>query len=168
MYDPFMPSASPGTRVLPAREGSLADINRLITRSKAHWKWPEGYLQRALPLHEITPTYLRDNCCFEVLSGADDLLGFVSLVQLESRVVIDNLWVEPEHIRRGIGRAACDHLFRIAQERGWAALWVLPDPPAEGFYRRLGFSDTGERVPSRVSGGPIFSVYRRAIEGNHG
>ena len=36
----------------------------------------------------------------------------------------------------------------------------LPDPPAEGFYLRLGFVGTGERVPSRVPGGPLFSVYR--------
>jgi len=36
----------------------------------------------------------------------------------------------------------------------------LPDPPAEGFYSRLGFVGTGEQVPSRVHGGPLFSVYR--------
>jgi len=36
----------------------------------------------------------------------------------------------------------------------------LPDPPAEGFYSLLGFVGTGEQVPSRVPGGPLFSVYR--------
>jgi hypothetical protein len=36
----------------------------------------------------------------------------------------------------------------------------MPDPPAEGFYKHLGFVDTGERVLSRVPDGPLFSVYR--------
>jgi hypothetical protein len=39
-------------------------------------------------------------------------------------------------------------------------LWVLPDPPSEQFYQRMGFCDTGERVNSRVVNGPVFSVYR--------
>lgn len=37
---------------------------------------------------------------------------------------------------------------------------MLPDPPSEGFYLRMGFEDSGKRVPSRVPGGPLFSVYR--------
>jgi ribosomal protein S18 acetylase RimI-like enzyme len=151
--------------MVPARENSLSEVNRLIARSKSYWPWPAGYLEKALPLQEITTTYLRGNRCFEVISNAGDLLAFVSVVETDARVVIDNLWVAPERIRRGIGRMACNHIIRLAQERGWPRLWVLPDPPAEGFYRALGFSDTGERVPSRVSGGPVFSVYCRPVEG---
>jgi hypothetical protein len=39
-------------------------------------------------------------------------------------------------------------------------LWVVSDAPAEGFYRKVGFVDTGERVP----GGPVFSVYRVQLQ----
>lgn len=82
----------------------------------------------------------------------------------DAKVVLDNLWVTPERIGQGIGRQACEYLFRLARERGWTPLWVLPDPYAEGFYVKLGFSDTGERVPSRVPGGPVFSWFRCWIE----
>jgi GNAT superfamily N-acetyltransferase len=78
----------------------------------------------------------------------------------DARVVLDNLWVTPEQIGKGIGRRACERVFQLAREQGRPELWVLPDPPAEGFYVKMGFSDTGERVPSRVPGGPIFSTYR--------
>jgi len=50
---------------------------------------------------------------------------------------------------------ACVDVFQVAREKEWADLWVLPDPPSAGFYLKVGFSDTGERVPSRVPGGPI-------------
>jgi len=111
-------------------------------------------------LHNISSAYLRSNHCFEVLDARDQLIAFFSVVVGDARVVLDNLWVTPELIGNGIGRRACEHVFQLARERGWTELWVLPDPPAVGFYVKMGFSDTGERVPSRVPGGPIFSTYR--------
>jgi GNAT superfamily N-acetyltransferase len=148
-----------GTRIIAAREGSLVAINTLIARSKAHWNWPAGYLEKALPLHALRATYLRDNYCFEVLGARDELLAFFSVVSSDARIVLDNLWVQPELIGRGIGRRACEHIVRMARALDWSELRVLPDPPAEGFYLKAGFFDTGERVPSRVPGGPVFSVY---------
>jgi GNAT superfamily N-acetyltransferase len=146
--------------IVDAKEQSLADINGLIARSKAHWSWPREYLKEALPLHRISLAYVRGNHCFEVLDAHDRLIAFFSVVVNDTRVVLDNLWVTPELIGKGIGRRACEHVFRLARERGWTELWVLPDPPAEGFYVKAGFLDTGERVPSRVPGGPVFSTYR--------
>jgi GNAT superfamily N-acetyltransferase len=146
--------------MVDAGEQSLAEINELIARSKAHWSWPQGYLEMALPLHTITPEYLRSNHCFEVLDAHNKLIAFVSIVVGSARVVLDNLWVTPELIGNGIGRRTCGRVFQLAREQGWTELWVLPDPQAEGFYVKMGFSDIGEQVPSRVSGGPIFSVYR--------
>jgi len=147
-------------RIIPAREESLARINDLIVRSKSYWNWPADYLKKTLPLHEIEPSYLRRNQCFELLDVTDQLAAFFAVAVNDARVVLDNLWVRPDLIGKGIGRQACEHVFRLAREYGSSDLWVIPDPPAEGFYEKMGFSDTGERVPSRVPGGPVFSVYR--------
>jgi GNAT superfamily N-acetyltransferase len=147
-------------RIVPAREQCLPEINALIARSKAYWRWPQGYLENALPLHRLSGAYIRRNQCFEIRDAADALVAFFSLAESDARVVLDNLWVSPEMTGKGIGRRACDYIFRLARHRGWTELWVLPDPPAEGFYLKAGFSDTGERVPSRVPDGPVFSVFR--------
>ena len=146
-----------------AREESLAAINSLIARSKAYWNWPAAYLERAIPMHQVSPAYLRANRCFEVLHPRGDLVAFYALVESDARMVLDNLWVIPELIGQGIGRWACEHAIRLARDVGREALWVLPEPPAEGFYRHLGFADTGERMPSRVPGGPVYSVYRLGL-----
>jgi GNAT superfamily N-acetyltransferase len=148
------------SRIIHAREESLADINGLSKRSKAHWSWPEGYLDKALPLQKISPAYVRSNHCFEVLDARDRLIAFFAVAVSDARVLLDNLWVTPNLIGNGIGRRACEHVFRLAREQGCTQLWVLPDPPAEGFYLKMGFIDTGERVSSRVPGGPLFCVYR--------
>ena len=86
------------TRIVNAREQSLAEINRLIARSKSNWNWPKGYLDSALPLHRVNSVYLRSNHCFEVLDALDNLIAFFSVVVGEARVVLDNLWVTPELI----------------------------------------------------------------------
>jgi hypothetical protein len=46
-----MVSTPTGIRIIGAREQSLAEINALIARAKAHWRWPTGYLEQELPLH---------------------------------------------------------------------------------------------------------------------
>lgn len=151
-------------RITMAKEASLPTINALIARSKAHWDWPPDYMARALPLHMITLDYLRANDCYQVSTADGVLVAFFALAHVGARMLLDNLWVEPEWIGRGIGRRGCEHACQIARERQCRTLWVVPDPPAEGFYVRVGFSDSGERVASRVPGGPIFSVYRMSLE----
>lgn len=167
LYDALMTELSDEITFVPARESSLDDVNRLIARSKAYWDWPEEYLSRAIPLHRVTSSYLSSNRCFEVVTQDGALVAFLSVIESEGRATIDNLWVVPEHIRCGIGTTALHFVFELARAHGWRQLWVVPDPPAEGFYRAFGFSDTGERVPSRVSGGPVFSVYSMLIAGAH-
>jgi GNAT superfamily N-acetyltransferase len=94
----------------------------------------------------------------------EQLAAFFAVVTRGTNLVLDNLWVRPDLIGKGVGRRACEHVFRWARERDCKEVWVVPDPPAAGFYEEMGFSDTGERVPSRVPGGPVFSVYRLRLE----
>ena len=125
-------------RIIRAREESLARINDLIARSKSYWGWPAEYLEKALRLHKIEPSYLRSNQCFELLDVTDELAAFLAVAISDAKVVLDNLWVRPDLIGKGVGRQACEHVFRLAREHEWTELWVLPDHPAIGFYEKMG------------------------------
>ena len=150
--------------VLCAREKNLARINELIARSKSHWDWPADYLERALRLLRVLPGHLERTHSFEVWAAqTSTLVAFFSLDASGSQPLLENLWVEPRYLGRGIGTFACKHIFRFASQKGWTEISVMPDPPSEGFYAELGFVDTGERMPSRVPGGPVFAVYRIRI-----
>lgn len=156
-----MPAVICEWRIEPARDSSLAKINALIARSKSYWPYPSDYLAQALPLLSITQAYLTQNECVEVRLG-EELVAFASLATQHGGTVLEleHLWVDPRFIGRGAGSFACRHLMARARERGCSHLHVLPDPPAKGFYEKLGFVDTGDRVPSRVPTGPDFSVLR--------
>jgi len=146
--------------ICPAPPTRLAEINDVIARSKAHWPWPDQYLSAALPLLRISEDYLDRNPSVVALGSDDAILAFGSLATDGGQTYLDNLWVRPDRIGLGLGRHLCDYLLDCAREHDFEALWVLPDPPAEGFYLKRGFLDTGERVPSRIAGGPVFSLLR--------
>lgn len=59
-------------------------------------------------------------------------------------VEIDALFVAPEAIATGVGRALWDHLAGAARAQGATCLIVESDPNAVGFYQRMGAQATGQ------------------------
>ena len=57
---------------------------------------------------------------------------------------LDGLFFEPDLWRRGLGRALIADALATASAAGAAAIETVANPRAEGFYRRLGFTVTGQ------------------------
>ncbi len=78
---------------------------------------------------------------------------------------LEDLFVKPQHRRRGYGKALLLHVARIAQERGcgrfeWAALdW---NTPAWEFYRALGAVPLEDWTMFRVTGETLEKLARGA------
>jgi len=78
---------------------------------------------------------------------------------------LEDLFVKPEHRRRGYGKALLLHVARIAHERGcgrfeWAALdW---NTPAWEFYRALGAMPLEDWTMFRVTGETLEKLARNA------
>lgn len=148
-------------KIVRARTSSIATINAVICASKSVWDYSADYLREALPLLQIDETYLTENITFEILDKDDQTIGFFAITEKDGDRYIDHLWIKPSHLRVGTGRMACEFIFQLADKKGWNRLFVLPDPPARGFYENLGFENTGQSIASRVTDGPIFYLYRK-------
>ena len=72
-----------------------------------------------------------------VATIAGALAGFASLKGAD---VIDMLYVDPHHARRGVGAALIDALARIAQSRGLARLTSEVSDTARPLFERQGFA----------------------------
>lgn len=152
-------------RAVAASTARLERYNALIARSKAHWTWPSGYLEPALERLRVTPDYLAHATGLEILlNGA--LVGFCAVKLTDDGILLDHLWMEPDHIGRGVGAFAVDRVVAMAKGAGLTQIEVWPDPAAEGFYLRQGFLTTGERLPSRIIGGPDFRRFVLRVEGD--
>ena len=136
-------------------EDQIPLINSIIDRSKRYWDYIEAYLQAAIPLIQIDISWLQKHLGYSIFDN-NELVGFLGVEQEENTWTLDHLWVAPHKIRCGLGKKAIDFIVSEAQKFHIAKIFLLPDPPAEGFYLRLGAQLTGKVVQSRVKDGPLF------------
>jgi GNAT superfamily N-acetyltransferase len=76
-------------------------------------------------------------------------------------IYLEDLFVEPEHRGKGIGRALLGRLAEIAVERDCGRLeWAVLDwnKDAIGFYERLGAKPNDEWTVYRLAGEPLRSL----------
>lgn len=130
-------------------------------RSKAHWGYSTDFLERAAP--ELT------------VSEQDIADGKVSVAELDKRPVgfsvldladppeLVALFVEPDVIGKGLGRALLSHALEQAQSAGVECLLIESDPNAERFYRGHGAAAVGQRTSSTT--GRQLTLLRLAVSG---
>jgi GNAT superfamily N-acetyltransferase len=70
-------------------------------------------------------------------------VGMAVLLDEGDHLELDGLFVEPDHWRRGIGRALVTEVTHRARRQGLSLL-VTADAAARGFYERCGFTLEGE------------------------
>jgi ribosomal protein S18 acetylase RimI-like enzyme len=128
-----------------ARADEALALEALQRRSSDVW---EEY-REALAAHPdaITPPHeaIAEGRVRVAVDGSDRPLGFSVVLPVENgRCELDDLFVEPEQMRAGIGRMLVDDLAVRARAAGASHVDVIANPNALGFYERLGFEVTGE------------------------
>jgi RimJ/RimL family protein N-acetyltransferase/ribosomal protein S18 acetylase RimI-like enzyme len=74
---------------------------------------------------------------FATWAEAAGTLGTTGIMELE------DLFVDPDYMRRGIAMALVDRIAEVLRARGAERLEVTANPHAMGFYRAAGFTDCG-------------------------
>ena len=79
-----------------------------------------------------------------VATKADDIVGFATTVLVDGVLDLQDLFVDPDWMRHGIGRHLVRDAAAIAAERGFEGIAVTANPHAFFFYDALGFVAGGE------------------------
>lgn len=145
-------------RIRPARADEAAALTELSLRSKAVWGYPPSFMARCRAAMTLKAEAIERRPHY-VAEADRTLLGFYGLEPEEDGVGLDYLFVAPEAIGQGVGRALWEHAVATAQRLGHACLVVVSDPNAEGFYRRMGARPAGAR-PSELQPGRYLPVLR--------
>lgn len=138
------------TVIRRARPGEAAALTAIAHAAKRHWGYPEAWIARWRDALTATPAYIRGHPVF--VAAEDDIpRGFHALSMRETDAVLDHLWVAPERMGRGLGRALFRHAMETARAQGATRLEIDSDRHAEAFYLRMGARRIGE-VPADVDG----------------
>jgi len=128
-------------RVHPEETDQLTQI---ALSAKRYWGYSEHWMEVWTPLLTFDAQYFEAN-----ESWAAEIehhpIAFYTLLDREGIAWLENLWVTPVYIGKGIGKILFQHAVEIALERGYKLLQLEADPNAAGFYEKMGMHKIGER-----------------------
>lgn len=140
-------------KVRPARPAEAAILSALALRSKGHWGYDERFLEACrdeltIPADEVEA---RRTTVAE-LDGT--VVGMYTIDGGPPVAELGQMFVDPNHIGRGVGRVLWTHAVERARAEGIHTLTIDADPFAEAFYLTMGAVRTGSvpsgSIPGRV------------------
>lgn len=144
--------SAPNFTVRAAVPDDSAALTRIAHEAKRHWGYPERWIEHWQADLTITSEYLAHHQVF-VAESEGQVVGFYALVTDEGKAELDHLWVAPDHIGTGIGKALFFHAMQDASSRQISDVKISSDPNAEGFYSKMGAYRIGETI-SKIDGQP--------------
>src|ERR1700719_3120707 len=151
---PGLPLMHPAFYIRPARVEEAAALSDLCFRSKAVWGYDPEFMALMLAALGVAGEDIAAGDVW-VATGADgQIAGVVALAPGDAPGALDlnKLFIEPRHIRSGVGRALLAHAIAEARRRSAGRLTILADPNAAAFYERAGAVRIGEAPSDAVPG----------------
>ncbi len=100
-------------------------------------------MQIWIPLMTITPEYIDTHETWMAVEKYAPL-AYYSFNKDQAGYWLDNLWVLPEHMGQGIGKALFKHMLQRCKSMGISTLKIEADPHAQSFYERMGAAKVSE------------------------
>jgi ribosomal protein S18 acetylase RimI-like enzyme len=148
----------------PARAEEAGTLSELALRSKAQWGYDEQFLEACRADLTLRPEEISRRRVV-VAEVAGRIAGFYTVDGAPPEGELGNLWIEPDHLRRGIGRRLWQHAMAAAEDLGFTSILIDAEPNAEGFYRAMGATTVGE-VPSTAIPGRMLPQMRIVLPGS--
>jgi len=106
---------------------NVSDRDNLLAHPEYLILGPEGLAEGR--------TYVAEEDC--------SLVGFATWTETNDTVELEDLFVDPGYMRRGIATALVGRIAEVLRARGTERLEVTANPDALGYYRAAGFIDCG-------------------------
>jgi N-acetylglutamate synthase-like GNAT family acetyltransferase len=125
-------------------------LTALAHAAKRHWNYPQEWIDYWESDLTLPPEFIANNEVFVAITN-DIIVGCCALIVNEGLVELEHMWIDPEQMGRGVGRALFEYASRRASELGFRELELSADPNAEPFYARMGAQRIGE-IPADMFG----------------
>jgi len=137
----------------PALPNEAPALTALSLRSKAFWGYDAVFMRACVEELTLYPSDLAPET-FMVAERDQVVAGLAQIAPLDSDADLLALFVDPDHMGHGVGRALFDWSLDAARMMGANRLMIEADPGAEPFYTRMGAVTIGTApsgsIPGRV------------------
>ncbi|MBI2332914.1 MAG: GNAT family N-acetyltransferase [Chloroflexi bacterium] len=129
--------------IVPAQTDHADALTKITIAAKRYWNYPERWIELWLPMLAISAEYISANETWVALTDSEPI-AYYSLKQETDELWLDNLWVLPDYMGKGIGKELFKHAVERSRLRGVSVLKIEADPNAETFYKHMGAQKVGE------------------------
>jgi GNAT superfamily N-acetyltransferase len=112
-------------------------LKQIAVDAKAFWGYERDRVVAWADGGDFTPERLRELVVF-VADAEDGAVGWCSVIPKGGTAWLEDLWIDPGWIGKGIGRLLFQHAAAYASGLGAERLEWEAEPNAIGFYERMG------------------------------
>ena len=135
-------------KIIPAVPEDHLVLTSITKRSKGYWGYSTEQLIAWTEDLTITEEHVRENTVMNFVE-ADEIVAYYSLSPLmETKVRLNNLFILPKVIGKGLGSLLLQHAFQTAESLGAKSMELDADPHAEAFYAKFSFVVIGQKESS--------------------
>ncbi|MDR7371596.1 GNAT family N-acetyltransferase [Flavobacterium aquidurense] len=128
-------------KAIPQDHQVLTEITK---KSKAFWGYSDEQIEIWADALTVSEKYIEVNSVYKLVFE-DKIAGYYSFYFKDEKTVkLDNLFISPEYIGKGLGRIAMNHFLMIARKLGINTITLNADPNAETFYTKFDFVKVGQ------------------------
>lgn len=116
-------------------------LTQIAFAAKGYWGYDQAQLNSWATELTYTPEYIRSHwvaVAEQEVEGQAQSIGVCSLEPVGDQLEIAGMWVSPDAVGGGVGRALLDAALNHCREKKVAVLRLLSDPNAQGFYEKMG------------------------------
>jgi GNAT superfamily N-acetyltransferase len=126
-----------GVAIRPARPDEGERLREIAIAAKAHWGYDRDWVRSWAAHGDFSPEALTTHP-FLVAEAAGRTVAFAKLIPRGRIAWLDDLWVEPEWIGRGVGTKLFQAAAARARELGARRMEWEAELNAVGFYEKVG------------------------------
>jgi ribosomal protein S18 acetylase RimI-like enzyme len=146
-----------GILIRDAVAGDTTALSRVYRRSSLSNEGDRPNLQAHPETLEFSDLAVREGRTRAAVTDGE-IVGFATWLAAGDAIEIEDLFVDPEWMRRGIGRALALDLIAIVRSRGIGRVEVTANRHALAFYQKAGFVVYREQ-PTRFGSAPRMRLY---------
>ena len=143
--------------IRPAVLDDMEELSALFRRASLSNEGDRGYLLAHPEALVLSDNGIRQGRTRVAVEPDNEIVGFASWLVVDGVIELEDLFVEPSWMRKGVGRALVLDAVAVARSHMFHRLEVTANPHAQAFYEALGFS-VGQMVETDFY--PGFRMHR--------
>jgi GNAT superfamily N-acetyltransferase len=141
------PEHQPAVQIRPVSPDEGERLREITIAAKAHWGYEPARVVEWASQGDFSPDGL-SRLEIWVAEDGGELAGWASLIDKGDVGWLEDLWIEPRWMGRGIGSALFGQVAAEARRRGAAWMEWEAEPNALGFYEKMGGRCVRESAPT--------------------